>query len=71
MSFPASAPENAKNHLWGSDDEAVSPFVSENVANVLGAEKLDATGEGHGSEDDAVRSLVAEGTANFFAEHLK
>lgn len=61
--------------IWGSDDEAVSPSVSENVANVLGAEKLDATGEGHGygfySEDDAVRSLVAEGTANFFAEHLK
>lgn len=61
--------------IWGSDDEAVSPSVSEAVATTLGASTLEATGEGHGygfySEDDAVRNLVVGGTADFFAANLK
>lgn len=61
--------------IWGSDDEAVSPSVSESVAAALSAQTLDATGEGHGygfySEDAAVRTKVAEGAAAFFAENLK
>lgn len=61
--------------IWGSDDEAVAPAVSEAVATTLGAATLDATGEGHGygfySEDDAVRNLVVSGTADFFAANLK
>ena len=61
--------------IWGSDDEAVNPSVSEAVATALNASTLEATGEGHGygfySEDDAVRNLVAGGTADFFAANLK
>ena len=61
--------------IWGSDDEAVNPAISESVAATLGAQTQDATGEGHGygfySEDDAVRNLVAGATADFFAANLK
>ena len=61
--------------IWGSDDEAVNPAISEAVATALNAITLDATGEGHGygfySEDDAVRNLVANSAADFFAENLK
>ena len=61
--------------IWGSDDEAVNPAISEGVAATLGAQTQDATGEGHGygfySEDDAVRNLVAGATADFFAANLK
>lgn len=56
--------------VWGEDDEAVAPSVSAAVAAALGAETLDATGEGHSygfySDDDAVRSRVALGMAGFF-----
>ena len=61
--------------IWGSDDEAVNPAISEGVAATLGAQTQDATGEGHGygfySEDDAVRKRVANAAADFFAEKLK
>ena len=61
--------------IWGQDDESVHPFVPEHVAATLGAQTLDATGEGHGygfySEDDAVRKRVANATAEFLAEKLK
>lgn len=61
--------------IWGSDDEAVSPSISESVATALNAQTQDATGEGHGygfySEDDTVRNTVANATADFFAANLK
>ena len=61
--------------IWGSDDEAVNPAVSQGVATALNAQTQDATGEGHGygfySEDDAVRTIVANATADFFAANLK
>ena len=61
--------------IWGTDDEAVNPDVSAAVADALGAQTFDATGEGHGygfySEDDAVRNAVAGAVAAFFAENLK
>ena len=61
--------------IWGADDEAVAPAVSEAVATTLGAITLEATGEGHGygfySEDATVREIVALCTADFFAEKLQ
>ena len=61
--------------IWGTDDEAVNPAVSAAVADALGAQTFEATGEGHGygfySEDDAVRNAVAGAVAAFFAENLK
>jgi len=58
--------------IWGSDDEAVSPEVSAQVADLLDAQIVDATGEGHGygfySEDDTVRSTVANAVAAFFLD---
>lgn len=61
--------------VYGSDDEAVNPTVSANVAEVLGAETFDCTGEGHGyglySEDDTVRNQMTGKVAEFFAENLK
>ena len=76
---PAEAAATAWNGaalvIWGSDDEAVSPSISESVATALNAQTQDATGEGHGygfySEDDAVRNLVASSAADFFAANLK
>lgn len=61
--------------IWGTDDEAVSPSVSAEVAEILSAKTVEATGEGHGygfySEDATVRNLVAESIAAFCAENLK
>lgn len=61
--------------IWGSDDEAVNPAISEAVATALNAITLDATGEGHGygfySETEEVRELVSLCTADFFAEKLQ
>ncbi len=61
--------------IWGQDDEAVNPAISASVAEIFGAETVEATGEGHGygfySEDDTVRNLVATSFANFFAANLK
>ena len=76
---PAEAAATAWNGaalvIWGSDDEAVSPSISESVATALNAQTQDATGEGHGygfySEDDTVRTLVASSAADFFAANLK
>ena len=76
---PAEAAATAWNGaalvIWGSDDEAVSPSISESVATALNAQTQDATGEGHGygfySEDDTVRNLVASSAADFFAANLK
>ena len=61
--------------IWGSDDEAVNPAISAEVATTLGAITLDATGEGHGygfySETEEIRELVSLGTADCFAEKLQ
>ena len=62
--------------ICGSDDEAVDPEnVSKVVAEKLGGQVVDATGEGHGygfytEDDDTVRNLVATATADFFAKEL-
>lgn len=60
--------------IYATDDEAVSPAVSEEVANVLNAEVVDATGDGHSygfySDKTDVLNTVANGAADFFAASL-
>lgn len=60
--------------IYASDDEAVSPAVSAAVAEVLDAEVVDATGDGHSygfySDKTDVLNTVASGAADFFAASL-
>ena len=57
--------------IYGTDDEAVAPAVSEAVAQALAAPTLDATGDGHSygfySDKTDVLRTVAQGAADFFA----
>lgn len=57
--------------IYAADDEAVSPSVSEAVAQAMSAEMIDATGDGHSygfySDKTEVLDTVANGTADFFA----
>ena len=57
--------------IFAQDDEAVAPFVSQGVADILGAAVIDATGDGHSygfySDKTDVLNTVAKGTADFFA----
>jgi dienelactone hydrolase len=61
--------------IYGADDEAVSPSVSQAVADAFGVSATDATGDGHSygfySDKTDVLNTVAGGAAELFAEALR
>jgi dienelactone hydrolase len=61
--------------IYADDDEAVSPSVSQAVADAFGATVVKATGDGHSygfySDKVDVLNTVANSTAQFFATALK
>lgn len=74
----AAAAENFKGPslvIWAQDDSVVDPAISARVAEVFGAETIDATGNDHSysfyaDDQDEVRAKVVDGTADFFAATL-
>lgn len=60
--------------VYATDDEAVSPSVSEGVAEALGSEVVEASGDGHSygfySDMTDVLNTVVSGVADFFAASL-
>ena len=62
--------------IWGQDDSVVSPDTSAAVAEALGSETIDATGNDHSysfytTEAPELRELIVNGVADFFAANLK
>ena len=62
--------------IWGSDDSVVSPDTSAAVAEALGSQTIDATGNDHSysfysTEVPELRETIVNGVADFFAENLK